>query len=140
MSNVLEVDNAKLVEAAAERLKKMGVEKPKYVEYVKSGAGNERVPLSRDFWYFRCASILRQTYINGPIGISKLRTRYGTRKRHAVHRHHMVRAGGSMIKDAFTALEKIGYVKATKEGRVITSKGKSFVDRLAGELLKEKGA
>ena len=85
----------------------------------------------------RCASILRQAYVNGPIGVSKLRSRYSNRKKHVVHRHHNVRAGGSIIKDAFDALEKAGYVKKTTKGREITSKGRSFLDKTAGEIIKE---
>ena len=64
MSNVLEADGSKLIEKAAEKLKGSGIEKPGYLDYVKSGAGRERVPADEDFWYIRCASILRQTYLN----------------------------------------------------------------------------
>ncbi len=137
MSNVLEADGSKLIEKAAEKLKGSGIEKPGYLDYVKSGAGRERVPADEDFWYIRCASILRQTYLNGHIGISRLRSKYSNRKRHVVHRRHTVKAGGSIIKDAFDALEKIGYVKKTTSGREITPKGRSFLDKLAGEVIKE---
>ncbi len=136
MSNIKEVEGAILIDSAAKKLKEMGIKKPEYIEFVKSGAGKERVPDNPDYWYVRCASILRQVYLNGPIGISRLRTRYGTRKRHVVHTHHMKRSGGSSIKDAFDALEKLEYVKKEKNGRVLTRKGRSFLDKTAGELLK----
>ena len=138
MANVLEVDTSKIILKTAEKLKENQVVKqPEYIFYVKSGAGRERVPSNTDFWYMRCASILRQAYVNGPIGVSKLRSRYSNRKKHVVHRHHNVRAGGSIIKDAFDALEKAGYVKKTTKGREITSKGRSFLDKTAGEIIKE---
>lgn len=140
MSNVYEVDSGELVSAVAEKLKSSGISKPAYTDFVKSGASRERIPADKGFWYIRCASILRQTYVNGPIGVSKLRSRYGSRKRHNVKRHHHFRAGGSIIKDAFDALEKNGYVKKTKAGRVITDKGRSFLDKASNELLKGKGA
>ncbi len=137
MSNILEAEGSKLIQRTAEKLRESGnIARPEYVLYVKSGAGRERVPSSTEFWYFRCASILRQTYLNGPIGISKLRTRYSNRKRHVVHKHHNMRAGGSIIKDAFDALEKAGYVKKTKDGRELTPKGRSFLDKTAGEVIK----
>ncbi len=136
MANVLEVDAQKLVDVAAGKLKESGIPRPAYIDYVKTGAGKERVPASPDFFYARCASILRQVYLNGPIGISKLRTKYGSKRAHWVRRHHHYRAGGSIIKDAFDALEKKGYVKTTKTGRVITSTGKSFLDKLSNEILK----
>ncbi len=137
MSNILEAEGSKLIIKTAEKLKESGsVKRPEYVLYVKSGAGRERVPSDSDFWYLRCASILRQTYLNGPIGVSKLRSRYSNRKRHVVHRHHNMRAGGSIIKDAFDALESAGFVKKTKSGRELTPKGRSFLDKTAGEVLK----
>lgn len=136
MGNVYQVDAGELIRRSAEKLKATQIKKPAYIDYVKSGAGKERVPTDKDFWYVRCASVLRQVYMNGPIGISTLRGRYGNRKRHEVTRHHHYKAGGSLIKDAFDALEKLGYVKKTGKGRVITPTGKSFVDKVSNEILK----
>jgi small subunit ribosomal protein S19e len=136
MANVLDVDASEFIQRASEKLKGSNVPKPSYMDYVKSGAGKERIPASPDFWYVRCASILRQVYLNGPLGVSALRTRYGNRKRHVVHRHHHMKAGGSIIKDAFDALEKLGYVKKTSKGRIITPQGKSFADKVSNEIIK----
>ena len=136
MANVFEVDAQKLITLASSKLKESGIQKPGYVAFVKTSAGRERVPASEDFFYFRCASILRQVHLQGPIGISKLRTKYGSKKQHVVHRHHHARAGGSIIKDAFDALEKKGYVKTTKQGRMISPAGKSFLDKLSNDIIK----
>ncbi len=133
MANVFDVKGSDLVKAAAEKLKG-SMKKPDYINYVKSGANKERVPHDPDFWFVRSASILRQVYINGPIGVSKLRTRYGSRKEHDVHRHHHVRAGGSIISDIFSQLEAASLIKKTKKGRVITPQGKSFLDKLSKEI------
>lgn len=136
MANVYEVDAGEFIKRSAEKLKSAQLKKPAYIDYVKSGAGRERVPADPDFYYMRCASVLRQVYVNGPIGISTLRTRYGNRKRHTVTRHHHVRAGGSLIKDAFDALEKLGYVKKSGKGRILTPAGKSFADKVSNEIAK----
>lgn len=136
MANVFEVDSGKLIGAAAAQLKEKGIEKPAYIDFVKSGAGRERIPMQKDFWYLRCSSVLRQVYINGPIGVSTLRTRYGNRKGHTVHRHHHMRSSGSIISDAFAALEKAGYVKKGKKGREITPAGKSFLDKVANGIVR----
>ncbi len=140
MADVLEVDASEFISRAAARLKASDVKKPKYVEYVKSGAGRERAPADQDFWYVRCASVLRQVYLNGPLGVSTLRTRYGNRKRHLVHSHHHFRSGGSIIKDSFDALEKLGYVKKTGHGREITPSGRSFIDKISNEIAKGAGS
>ncbi len=136
MANVYNVDGSALIKKTAEKLKEQGIAKPKYVGFVKSGPSRERVPKDSDFWYVRCASLLRQIYINGPVGISRLRTRYGTRKAHVVTRQHHMRSGGSMIKDAFDVLEKLNYIKKTPKGRVITPAGRSFLDKISNELIK----
>ncbi len=135
MANVFEVDSARLIDVAAQKLKEKGIAKPTYVDYVKTGPSKERIPEQRDFWYLRCSALLRQVYINGPIGISRLRTRYGSRKGHVVTRHHHMKAGGSIITDALNALEKNGYIKKTKSGREITASGKSFLDKIANEIV-----
>ncbi|MEM0149806.1 MAG: 30S ribosomal protein S19e [Candidatus Micrarchaeaceae archaeon] len=133
MSNAYDVKASELVKAAAEKLKPM-IKKPAYVDIVKSGAGRERPPHDSDFWYIRTASILRQVYLNGPIGVSRLRTRYGKRQEHVVHRRHYMKAGGSIISDALKALEGLKFVKNTKAGRVITPQGQSFLDKISKEV------
>lgn len=133
MANVYDVSSADLIKAASAKLKTI-ISKPRYVDFVKSGAGKERVPQDPDFWYVRSASILRQVYLNGPVGVSTLRTRYGARKAHVVHKQHHVRAGGSIIRESLMELEKAKFVKNTKEGRVITPQGKSFLDKISKEI------
>ncbi len=137
MANAYDVDASSLVQAIAVKLKASDIKKPEYVGLVKSGPSRERVPLSEDFWFVRCASVLRHVYKDGPIGMSKLRTVYGSSRGHRVRRHHHMRAGGSMIKDAFDALEKLGYVKKSPKGREITPKGQAFVDKSSEEVFKQ---
>ncbi len=136
MSTVYEVNGSELIKLAAERLKdKMKV--PEYVSFVKSGVSRERVPQSPDFWYMRSASILRQVYLNGPVGVERLRSKYGSKKQHVVHHMHTEKAGGSIIRDALQALEEQGFVKKSKTGRTITPKGKSFLDKISSEMSKK---
>jgi len=137
MANIKEVDSQRLVKAVAQKLQQQNLPKPRYVDFVKSGAGRERIPEQPDFWYVRSAAILRQVYLNGPVGISRLRTYFGNRKRHVrIVKHHHYKGSGSIITDSLNALEKLGYVAKTNKGRVITSKGKSLLDKTANELLK----
>ncbi|MGC8676297.1 MAG: 30S ribosomal protein S19e [Candidatus Micrarchaeia archaeon] len=136
MANINEVNAQKLVESVAAKLKQQNMPAKSYVGIVKSGAGKERVPSQEDFWYVRSASLLRRLYINGPVGISRLRTYFGSRKRHVSKvRHHHYKAGGSIITDSLNALEKLGYVAKTKQGRVLTPKGRSLLDKAANELV-----
>ncbi|EQD60615.1 Ribosomal protein S19e [mine drainage metagenome] len=139
MANVYEVNPQELVKATAAKLKEVIKEPPEYVHFVKSGAGRERPPQDVDFWYVRSASVLRQVYLNGPIGVSRLRVRYGNKKEHVVHRKHFTRAGGSVITDSLKALEAAGLVKTDTKGRTITPKGKSFLDKLSNTILTSEG-
>jgi small subunit ribosomal protein S19e len=139
MANVYEVNPQELIKAAAAKLKEVIKEPPEYVHFVKSGVSRERPPQDADFWYMRSASVLRQVYLNGPIGISRLRVRYGSKKEHVVHRKHFMRAGGSIISDSLKALEDAGLVKKDQKGRTITPKGKSFLDKLSNSVLTSKG-
>ncbi len=133
MATVYDIKPSELVGATAERLKGL-MKKPMYIEYVKSGAHRERPPHSPDFWFIRSASILRQIYLNGPVGVGALRVRYGGRKAHVVHRMHAKRAGGSHIRDALMQLEALKLVRSTKAGRVITPQGRSLLDKISTEL------
>lgn len=136
MANVQQVDSGRLVEAAAAKLQEQQLPMPVYVTLVKTGPSRERPPEQANFWYMRSAAVLRQVYLHGPIGVSRLRTRYGSRKMHSVTRHHQKRAGGSVITDALNALEKAGYVKKGKTGREITPRGKSFLDKIASGIVR----
>lgn len=133
MSNVYDVDSQQINRSAAAALKDR-IKKPDFVNYVKSGASKERSPSDPDFWFVRSASILRQIYLNGPVGTSRLRTRYGSRKSHGSRRKHHVKAGGSIIRKSLQELEKAGLVEKTPKGRVITSAGMSFLDKISKEI------
>ncbi len=137
MANAYEVDASELVRAAAEGLKSVIRQQPDYMHYSKSGAGRERPPSNQDFWYIRNASLMRHLYTDGPLGLSRLKKRYGGRKEHVLHRRHHVDAGGSIITDALNALEQASLVKKTAKGRELTPKGRSFLDKLSSGLSKK---
>ncbi|MFH1056421.1 MAG: 30S ribosomal protein S19e [Candidatus Micrarchaeota archaeon] len=131
---VLDVSGQKAVEKAAAELKKITeIKPPAWIGLVKTSSHAERVPLKQDFWYERCASVLYQVFRNGPVGTESLRNKYGGRTQHTVHRSHHRKAGGKTIRLALQQLEKAGLVKKEKTGRVITSKGKSLLDKSVRE-------
>jgi small subunit ribosomal protein S19e len=135
MVSILEVQADKLIERLKEELKKIETIKPPiWSKMVKSGANKERPPQQEDFWYIRAASILRRIYIDGPIGVSRLRTYYGGRKRRGVRPAKTYKSGGSIIRKILQQLEASEFIKKDKKGRVLTSKGREFVDKIIGEL------
>ena len=135
MTTVYDVPADELVKAVAEKLKKMrAIAMPRWCVHVKTGVAKELPPMQKDWWYIRCASILRQIYINGPVGVSRLRTRYGGRQRRGVKREHFRKGSGKIIRVALTQLEDAGLVVKTKEGRKISPKGQSLLDNTAHEV------
>ncbi|MDH5811991.1 MAG: 30S ribosomal protein S19e [Candidatus Methanomethylicaceae archaeon] len=130
----------KLIHALAEYLKEnvKEISPPTWSNYVKTGPHVERVPSQPDFWYIRCASLLRRIYLDGPVGIESLRTAYGGRAKKGMRREHHYKAGASTIRKPLQQLESAGLVtKLGTRGRVLTDKGKSIVDRISYKLLKE---
>lgn len=139
METALDVDANALIGNVAEKLKGMKLEKPKLIDIVKSGAHAERPPEDENFWYIRCASILRQTYARNEVGVNRLRRHYGGRKSRGVKPEKHYPAGGGVIRKALQQLEKAGLLKREKTGRILTAEGRKLLDRAAKEVSNERG-
>ena len=88
-------------------------------------------------WYTRAASILRKIYIEGPIGIGRLKKEYGGRLGEGTIGEHKRSGGGEIVRDALQQLEKAKLVKTVeKKGRIITKNGLNLLDSLASEAKK----
>ncbi len=135
MKSVFDVPANKMIEATAQKLKEIKeIQPPEYMEFVKTGSHVEFAPEDKDFWYVRCASILRQAYVHGKVSVGGLKVHYGGRLRHVVRRAHHRDAGGSIIRKAMQQLEKAGLLEKREDGRVITGAGKKLMDSVAKEL------
>ncbi len=128
-----------LIAKLAEYLKQENiVTPPAWANYVKTGPHAMRLPHDKDWWYVRCASLLRKIYIHGPIGLSDLESEYGGRQRRGSRPCHHRDAGGAIIRNALHQLESAGYVeKIHGKGRVLTSKGMNLVDRFSKQVFDE---
>ncbi len=132
-----------LINTAAEELKKLPEFKaPEWADYAKTGAHKERAPADPEWWFKRVAAVLRSVYVLGPIGVSKLRVKYGGKKRRGHKKAHFKKGSGSVIRKAFQQLDKAGFTKFLEKGkhkgRIITPKGRSFLDKIAVKLAKAK--
>lgn len=140
MTTVFDVPPDKLIEKVKEKLKQNGkIFPPEWAKYVKTGMHRERAPRDPEWWYKRCASLLRRIYIDGPVGVSRLRTYYGGKKRRGVRPAHFVKGSGKILRVALQQLEDAGYVRKTPKGREITPEGRSFLDGVANEIKDERG-
>jgi small subunit ribosomal protein S19e len=143
MAYALDVNPEKLIEKAAFQLKaEKKIVPPQWAGYVKTGVHAERPPIDSNWWYMRTAAILRSVYKLGPIGTSKLRTKYGGRKNRGNKPEHFYKGGGAIIRTALQQLEEAGLVKQASagvhKGRVMTPKGKAFLDNLSTSLVPKR--
>ena len=126
----------KYIPALAEALKNVPeFVVPEWAMYVKSGVSRERPPMSEDFWFTRAASILRQLYIRGVVGVGKLRTKYGSRKDRGGKPDKFFKSGGKIIRVILQQAEAAGLVEKVlrmQHGRRLTQAGRDFLDSIDG--------
>jgi len=108
---------------------------PEWMDFVKTGVAKQRPPQEVDFWYKRAASILRQIYIKGVVGVNRLRTRYGSKKNRGMKPERFRKGSGKIIRTILQQAEESGLLEKTSEsgqraGRKLTDKGKEFLEGL----------
>lgn len=137
MSTAYDVPADALIKKLAHYLKEnvSEINPPTWAAFSKTGSYAEKIPDKADWWYARGASILRKVYINGPIGISKLRLAYGGKTGQRSSPEHFRRGSGAVVRKLVQQLEAAKLVtKADNKGRVVTKEGKDLVDSLANEV------
>ncbi|MEK6891220.1 MAG: 40S ribosomal protein S19 [Nanoarchaeota archaeon] len=107
---------------------------PEWIHLVKTSVANERPTQEKDFWHKRAASILRQVYINGTLGVNKLKKRYGGKKDRGVKPSRKREGGGKIIRLLLQQSEKAGLLEKVKEGKLkgrkLTDKGKKLLESI----------
>jgi small subunit ribosomal protein S19e len=142
MVNIFDIDADKLIRKTKEELKKVEqIKPPAWSKFVKTAVANSRPPQEDDFWYTRAAAIMRQLYkTDRPLGVQRLRTKYGGKQQNKIKPAHFKKGSGSIIRKLMQQLEAAGFIKKTAvnkhAGRVLTPKGKSFIDKIATALIK----
>lgn len=133
-----DIDPSMLIIKAAEELKKKGIKSPEWASFVKTGVHKERPPVNSDWWYHRMAAVLRSVAVLGPIGVSKLRTKYGGKQRRGHKPARFAKGSGNILRKVLQQLEELNYVKqatvSNHKGRIITREGKLFLNSVASEI------
>ena len=139
MAKVFDVPADIFISRLTEILKNEDITVPDWASFVKTGAHAEKPPQNSEWWYVRCASILRKIYFHNPVSIKELRSMYGGAKPVGYGAAHHKDASGAIIRNAVHTLEKLGYIeKVEKKGRILTKQGTKKLDVLATEILNEK--
>jgi len=134
---VYDIEAGKYNELLAEALKEIPeFKQPEWAYFVKTGVSRERPPEDSEFWYKRAASILRQLYLNGIVGVGRLRTRYGGRKNRGAKPEMFKKGSGKIIRVILQQAEAAGLVekmKAKRTGRQLTEQGKKLLESIKEE-------
>ncbi|MEM3851707.1 MAG: 30S ribosomal protein S19e [Methanomassiliicoccales archaeon] len=136
MTTAYDVPASELVEALAERLKKIeAIREEDWLSFVKTGRHREKAPASPGWWHRRVASVLRKVYILGPVGTSRLAAEFGGSADRGSKPNKAVSGSGSITRLALQQLEMAKLVTRQKnKGRIVTSEGRKFVDNTAHEI------
>ena len=118
---------------------------------VKTACYKELNPLDSDWLYTRAASICYQLYMKKKSGVHELRKHYGGNKRFGTCTEHYRAAAGKNIRYVLKELREtanayVGYTKFVSEdeanevcvGQQLTAKGRTDMDRIARQVMKEK--
>ncbi|HOW05509.1 30S ribosomal protein S19e [Methanospirillum hungatei] len=138
MTTVYDVPADKLIAKAAMELKeKAEITAPEWAPFVKTGTHREMPPEDPEWWYTRAAAVLRRVYVDGPVGVERMRSVYGGKKDRGSKPGKSVKGSGSILRKSLQQLEAAGFVAKQKNGRVITPAGASFLDGIAYSVSKE---
>ena len=139
MTTVYDVPAKALIDEVAKRFtSEKAITMPEQNTYSKTSVARENIPDSHDWWYVRCASILRKIYIKNGIGIEHLKAEYGG-KRDRGSKPYKARSGsGTVVRRCVQQLESAGYVAKIKgKGRIVTAKGQAFLDNAAKDVVSQ---
>lgn len=109
---------------------------PEWAYWVKTGVSRENIPDNPDWWYVRAASIMRKLYLKEPLGIDDLRLMYGGRRNRGVKPEHFYKSSGGIIRKILQQLEEAELVMKVPKGRMLTSKGRSLMDKIAYQIMR----
>lgn len=140
--SVKDVHPEKLTEKLGEKLKEFEkIEPPEWSNFVKTGDHRERPPQQPDWWYLRSASILRRVFEKGPIGVSRLRSLYGGRKKRGSSPEKFKKGSGKIIRKILQQLEEADLVEIIEgKGRKIAPNGMSLLDKLANQITSKEAS
>lgn len=129
-----DINTNELLKSVADALRKTeNVKMPDWAQFVKTGQAKDRTPYDVDWWFFRSAAILRTVAMKGPIGVSKLRIKFGSKKNRGHKPEQFRLASGKILRLILQQLDKEGLTKyedkGVHKGRVLTPKGQSLLDK-----------
>jgi small subunit ribosomal protein S19e len=135
MTTVYDVPADHLIRKTAEELKKRPeIKPPAWAAFAKTGVHKEMPPEDPDWWFIRAAAVLRRVYVDGPLGVERMRSFYGGNKNRGSKPNAFRKGSGSILRKALQQLEAAGFVVHDKTGRRISPAGMGFLDSMAKDV------
>jgi small subunit ribosomal protein S19e len=135
MTTVYDVPADHIIRRTAEELKKRKeISPPAWAAFAKTGVHKEMPPEDPDWWFIRAAAVLRRVYVDGPLGVERMRSFYGGNKNRGSRPNAFRKGSGSVLRKALQQLEAAGLIIHDKTGRRVSPAGMSFLDNLSQEV------
>ncbi|MFA4862066.1 30S ribosomal protein S19e, partial [Methanoregula sp.] len=107
---------------------------PAWAAFAKTGVHKEMPPEDPDWWFTRAAAVLRRVYVDGPLGVERMRSFYGGNKNRGSRPNAFRKGSGSVLRKSLQQLEAAGLIIHDKTGRRISPAGMAFLDNLSNEV------
>lgn len=141
MTTVYDVPADHIIRRVAEELKKRKeIVPPAWAAFAKTGVHKEMPPEDPDWWFIRAAAVLRRVYVDGPLGVERMRSFYGGKKNRGSKPNAFRKGSGSILRKSLQQLEAAGLVIHDKTGRRVSPEGMKFMDNLSADVLKNPPA
>jgi small subunit ribosomal protein S19e len=135
MTTVFDVPADHIIRRVAEELKgRKEFTPPAWAAFAKTGVHKEMPPEDPDWWFVRAAAVLRRVYVDGPLGVERMRSFYGGKKDRGSRPNQFRKGSGSVLRKSLQQLEAAGFVVHDKTGRKVTPAGMAFLDKMAHEV------
>jgi small subunit ribosomal protein S19e len=135
MTTVFDASADHLIRKVAEELRKRKeITPPAWASFAKTGAHKEMPPEDPDWWFVRVAAVLRRVYVDGPLGVERMRSFYGGKKNRGSKPNAFRKGSGSILRKSLQQLEAAGLVLHDKTGRRVSPAGMAFLDNMAHEV------
>jgi len=141
MTTVYDVSPDHIIRRVAEELKKRKeIVPPAWAAFAKTGVHKEMPPEDPDWWFIRAAAVLRRVYVDGPLGVERMRSFYGGNKNRGSKPNAFRKGSGSILRKSLQQLEAAGLVIHDKTGRRVSPEGMKFLDNLSSDVKKNPPA
>lgn len=135
-ATVRDVKTFRFIKVMASHLKQSGkLFVPNCAEYIKTSHGREKAPENPDWYYIRCAAVLRRIYLRPGTGLGGLSKKFGSKKNRGSQPEITTRAATGPLHWACKSLEGLKYISKGKvSGRILTKEGRRVADTIAANI------